>query len=236
MLSYIVLLSLSCPTLYDPMNCSMPGFPVLHYLPEFVKLVFIESVMPSNCFILCCPLLLLPSVFPSIKIFSMSWLFASGGQSIGASASASVLPMNSQDWFPLGLTSLISLLSKGLSRVFSSTSIISLAPSLLYGLYVQGYWKNHSFDYTSLCQQSDTMLSRCVMAFLPRSRRLLISCLQSPSAVILEPRKVKSVTIATSPPSICHEVMGLELWSLFFECWVLSQLSHCPLPAHQEVL
>ena len=69
------------------------------------------------------PLLLMPLIFSIIRIFSKSQLFASGGQSIGASASASVLPMNIQDWFPLGLAGLISLLSKGLSRVFSSTTV-----------------------------------------------------------------------------------------------------------------
>ena len=71
----------------------------------------------------CCPLLLLPSIFPSIGSFQMSQLFTSGGQSIGVSASASVLPMNIQDWFPLGWTGWISLLSKGLSRVFSNTTV-----------------------------------------------------------------------------------------------------------------
>ena len=90
---------------------------------SWLKLKFIELVMPSNHFILCCPLLLLPSIFPSIRSFPMSWLFASGGQSIGVSALASVLPMNIQGWYPLGLTGLISLLSKGLSRVFSNTTI-----------------------------------------------------------------------------------------------------------------
>ena len=84
------------------------------------KLMSIESVMPSNHLILCHPLLLLPSIFPSIRSFPMSQFFASGGQSIRASASASVPPMNIQDWFPLGLTGLI-LLSKGLSRIFSSS-------------------------------------------------------------------------------------------------------------------
>ena len=77
----------------------------------------------SNHLILCCPLLLLPSSFPASGSFQMSRLFASCGQSIGATASASVLPMNMQGWFPLGLTGLISLLSKGLSRVFSSTTV-----------------------------------------------------------------------------------------------------------------
>ena len=100
------------------MNCSMPGFPVLYYL----KLLSIELLMPSNHLNLCCLLLLLPSIFPSIRVFSNGQLFASGGQSIGASASASVLPVNIQDWFPLGLIGLIALQSKELSRVFSHTT------------------------------------------------------------------------------------------------------------------
>ena len=110
----------SCPTLCDHMDCSMPGIPVLLHLPEVAQTPVIESLMPSNHLILCYPLLLLPSLFP---IILMSQLFASGGQSIGASASAPVLPMNIQGWFPLGLTGLISLLSKGLSRIFSNTTV-----------------------------------------------------------------------------------------------------------------
>ena len=90
---------------------------------SLLKVISIKSVMPSNHLILCHPLLLLPSIFPSIRVFSVSLLFASGSQSIGASASAAVLPMNIQGWFPLGLTGLISLQSKGLSRVFSSTTV-----------------------------------------------------------------------------------------------------------------
>ena len=83
---------------------------------SLLRLISIESMMPSNHVILCCPLLLLPSVFPSIRVFPVSQLFASGGQSFGASTSASVLPMNIQVWFPLGLTGLIYLQSKGLSK------------------------------------------------------------------------------------------------------------------------
>ena len=83
-----------------------------------LKLMSIESVMPSNHLILCCPLLLLLS----FMVLSNWSVFASGGQSIGVSASISVLPMNIQDWFPLGWTGWTSLMSKGLSRVFSNTT------------------------------------------------------------------------------------------------------------------
>ena len=82
-----------------------------------------ELVIPSDQLILCHPLLLLASIFLSIKIFPMSQFFTSGGQSIGASASASVLPLNIKDWFPLGLAGLTSFQSKGLSRVFSNTTV-----------------------------------------------------------------------------------------------------------------
>ena len=88
-----------------------------------LKLMSTELVMPSNYLILCRTLILLPSIFPRIRGFSNESLFPSGGQSIGVSASTSVLPMNIQDWFPLGLTNLISLQSKGLSRVFSNTTV-----------------------------------------------------------------------------------------------------------------
>ena len=91
---------------------------------SLIKLMSIESVMPSNHLILCRPILLLPSIFSSIRVFSNDLAFCTRRpKSIGASASASVLPMNSQSWFPLELTGLISLLSKRLSRVFSSTAI-----------------------------------------------------------------------------------------------------------------
>ena len=72
----------SCLTLCNPMNCSTPGLPIHHQLRESTKPMSIESMMPSNNLILCHPLLLLPSIFPSIRVFPMSWLFTSGGQSI----------------------------------------------------------------------------------------------------------------------------------------------------------
>ena len=89
---------------------------------SLLKLMSIELVMPSNHLILCHPLLLLPSIFPNTGSFQMSQ-FASGGPSIGVLASASVLPMNIQNWFPLGLVDLISLQSKGLSRIFSNATV-----------------------------------------------------------------------------------------------------------------
>ena len=115
---------------------------------SLLKLTAIESVMPSSHLILRRPILLLPSIFPSIRVFSNESVFCIGGQSIGASASASVLPMNIQDWFPLGLTALISLQSKGLSRVFSNTQFKSISSSVLSFLYgptlipIHDYWKN----------------------------------------------------------------------------------------------
>ena len=93
---------------------------------SLLKLISINSLMPSNHLILCHHLLFLPSMFPAPGSFPMSQIFASVGQNIGASVSVSILQMNIQDRFPLGLTDLISLLSKGLSRVFSNTTVKNL--------------------------------------------------------------------------------------------------------------
>ena len=125
-----------------------------------LKLMSFESVTPSNHLILSNPPLL-PSVFSSIRVFLRSRLFTLGGLSIIASASASVLSMNIQDWFPLGFPGWISLLSKGISRVFSNTTVQKhqfLAIELLYGptlTSLHDYWKNHSFDYMDFCWQSN---------------------------------------------------------------------------------
>ena len=89
---------------------------------SLLKLMSIESVMPSNHLILCCPLLFLLSIFPSIRVFSNESVLCIRWRSIGVSASASVLPMYIQDWLPLGWTGWISLQSKGLPRVFSNTT------------------------------------------------------------------------------------------------------------------
>ena len=189
-----------------------------------------ESVILSNHLFLCHFLILLPSIFPSIRVFSSElapcnrwseyWSFS-----------------NIQGWFPLGLTGLIfrinriSSQSKGLSRVFSSTAIqrhhfFHAWPSLWSNSHIcKWLLEKHSCDYTDLCWQSDVSaflntLSRFVIAFLPRSKCLLISWLQSPFTVILEPKKIKSITASMFSPSICHEVTEPDAMILVF--WMLS--------------
>ena len=170
----------------------------------------------------------LPS-FPASESFPMSWLVSSGSQRIGASASASVLPMNIQGWFSLGLTGLISLLSKGLSRVFSNMAVwkhqfFSAQLSL---------WSN-SYPYMTVGKTLAlarwtfvskvmslffNMMSRSVIAFFPRSKHLLTSCQQSPSAVIWEPPKIKvshgvhcfPIYLPGSDGTGCHDLHFLNV-------------------------
>ena len=169
----------------------------------------IESVMASHHLILCHPLLLLPSVFPSIRVFSSEAAI----YSISTSALTLVLPMNIQGWFPSRLTCLISLQSKGLSRVFSSTTVQRhqfFGAQLSHPYMTTG--KTIALTIWTFASKAMSLLlntlSRFVIVFLPRSKHLLISWLQLPSAVILKPRKIKSVTVSIVSPSICHEVMG----------------------------
>ena len=164
--------------------------------------------------------------FPASGCFPVTWFFASGGQSIGVSALASVLPMNIQDWFSLGWTGWISLQFRGLSRVFSNTTVQKFF-STQHSLYSNSQsihgktiaLTRRTFD-GKVMSLLFNMLSTLVIAFLSRSKCLLISWLQSPSAVILEPPKIKSVTVSTVSPSICHEVMGPDVMVLVF--WMLS--------------
>ena len=116
--------SLSCVRLFaTPWTAACQASLSIANSQSLLRFMSTESVVPSNHFILCCPLLLLPSNFPASGSFQMSQLFTSGGQNIGLSASTPVFPMNIQDWFPLGWTGWISLQSKGLSRVFSNTTV-----------------------------------------------------------------------------------------------------------------
>ena len=130
----VVVQSLSYVLMFaTPWTAAHPAFPSFTVSQRLLKLISIELVMLSNHLILYHPLLLLPSTFPSIKVFSNKLALISGGLSIGASASASALLKIIQGWFPLGLNGLISLQSKGFSRVFSSTS----------------FWKNQFFGAQS---------------------------------------------------------------------------------------
>ena len=163
---------------------------------SLLKLMSIELVMPSSHLILCSSLLLLPSVFPRIRVFSKESVLHIRCQSTGVSSSASVLLINIQDWFPLGLTGWISFQSKGLSRVLqnysSKASILQRSAfftvQLSHPYMTTGALTRWTF-VIKVMSLLFNMLSRLVIAFLPRSKRLLISWLQSPSAVILEPKK-----------------------------------------------
>ena len=178
----------SCSTLCNPMNYSTPGLPVPHHLPKFAQVHVQESVISPNHLIFLCLTLLLPSVFARIP---MSQLFTSGDQNTGVSASASVLPTSIQGWFPFRLTSLISLLFKGLSKVkvtlksllqhnSSEASILWCSAFLTVQLsqpYMITRKKIALIIWTFVCRVMTLLfntLSRFVIAFLPRSKCLLI--------------------------------------------------------------
>ena len=150
-----------CPALCDPMDCSMPGFPVHHHLQELAQSLSIESVMPSNHLIFCHPLLLLPSIFPSIGVFSnelvlcIRWpKYWSFSFSISPSNEYSELIPFSIDWFDL-------LAVRGTLKSSPTPQFKSINSSVLSFLYgptltsIHDYWKNHSFDWTDLYWQSN---------------------------------------------------------------------------------
>ena len=215
--------SQSCSTLCDPMNHSTPGLLVRQDSSNSRsshKLTSIESVMPSSHLILCCPLFLLPPIPPSIKVFSnestlrMRWpKYWSFSFSVSLSKEHPGLISFRMDWLDL-------LVVQGTSQEPSPTpqfkSINSLALSFLHSptlTSIHDPWKNIALTRQTFVGKVISllfnMLSRLVITFLPRSERLLISWLQSLSAVILEPPKVNSDTVSTVSPSISHEVIGL---------------------------
>ena len=179
-----------------------------------------SSVIPfSSC----------PQSLPASESFPVSQLFASSGQSIGVSASASILPMNTQVWSPIGWTGWISLQSKGLSRVFSSTTV---QKHQFFSAQLSSQFNSHPYMTTgktiALTRQAFfgkvisllfNMLSRLVTTLLPRSKRFLISWLQSPSAVILEPPQNKvwhcfhyfPIYLPWSDGTTCHNLSFLNV-------------------------
>ena len=169
--------------------------------------------------------------FPESESF-LSQLFASGGQSIGASSSASVLPMNIQDWFPLGFTGLSPCCPRDSQESPPTSQLKSINSSAFDFLYgstfacIRDYWKNHSLIIWTFAGKVMLLLfnklSRFITAFLPRSRHLLISWLQSPSAVGMEPKNIKFNTLQILSRLFAKKWWDWILWSSFFECWVLS--------------
>ena len=191
---------------------------------SLLKLMSIESVMPSNHLILCCALLL-PSILPSIRVFSkesvlcLRWpKYWSFSFTISPSNEYPGLISFRMDW--LDLLAVQGTLKSVLQHHSSKASILWCSaffivqvshPYMTTGKTIA--LTRQAFPSLSLLFN---MLSRLVITFLPRSKCLLISWLQSPSAVILEPQKIKSVTVSIVSPSICHEVMGLDAMILVF--------------------
>ena len=209
----MLLLTQSCPTLWLH-GLQHTRLPCPSQFPE---------VCSNSCILTCwchptlsssvTPFSSCPQSFPASGSFPMSWHFTSDDQSIGALASASFLPMNIQGWFPLRLTYLISLQSKGLSRVFSSTTVRKHQIFLHSAFFMVQL--SHLYMTTGktialtiwtfvgkVMSLLFNMLSRFVIAFLLRSKRLLLSWLQSPSVVMLERKKIKSVTVSTFSPGV----------------------------------
>ena len=219
-----------CLTLCDPMDCSIPGFPVIPTPGAYSNScrqsrwcypTISSSVVPFSSHL---------QFFPASGSFQLSQFFTSGDQSIGVSASASVLPMNIQDWFPLGWTDWLDLLeiqgtlksllqhhsSKASILWWSAFFIVQLShPYMTTGKTIALTRWTFVGKVMSLLLN---MLPRSIITYLSRSKRLLISWLQSPSAVILEAPKI--VSVSTVSPSICHELMGPDTMILVF--WMLS--------------
>ena len=183
--------------------------------------------MPPNSLVLCCPLLLLPSIFSNELALHIRWP-KNWSFSINPSNEYSGLISFRIDWF-----SLLALQGTLQGAVWDSQESFlapqfksrdSSALSLVYGptfTSIHDYWKNHSFDYTDLFN----MLSRFVIAFFPRSKCLLISWLQSPCAVMLEPKKIKPVTVSIVSHLFATKWRDQMPWSSFLECWVLIRLT-----------
>ena len=195
----------------------------------------IKWVMPSNHLILCHPLLLPPSIFPNIRVFSNESVLRIRWPSTGVSASASVLPVNIQDWFPLRWIGWISLQSKGLSRVSSNTTVqkhqffgtqLSFQCSAFFTVQLSHPYMTTG-KTTSLTRWTFVgkvmslffnILSKLVITLLPRSKPLLISWLQSQSTVILEPPEIVChcfhyfpIYLPWSDRTRCHDLSSLNV-------------------------
>ena len=197
----------------------MPGFPICHQHLELAQTHVHLLVMPSNHLILCCPLILLSSIFPRIRVFSkesvlhIRWpKYCSFSFNISPSNEYSGLISFRMDWLDLlavqgTLKSLFQHHSSKASILWQSALFIAQI-SHLYMTTGKTIALTRWTFVGKVTFLLFTMVSRLVIAFIPRSKHLLNSWLHSPSAVILEPKKIKSVIVSTVSPSICHEVMG----------------------------
>ena len=221
----------SCLTLCNPMHRSTPGLPGQNQLEGFTQTHSIESVMPSSHLILCHPLLLLPPIPPSIRVFSnestlhMKWpKYWSFSFSISPSNEHPGLISFRMDWLDLPAVqwTLKSLLQHHSSKasIFWHSAFFTVQLSHSYKTTGKTIALTRQTFVGKVMSLLFNMLSRLVITFLPGSKRLLISWLLTPSAVILEPPKIKSDTVSTVSPSTCHEVMGPDATILVF--WMLS--------------
>ena len=221
----------SSPTLFDPMNRSTPGLPVHHQLLESTQTHIHrvgDAIQPSHPY---GPLLFLPSIFPSITVFSnesalcIRWpKYWSFSFNISPSNEHPGLISFRMDW--LDLLAVQETLKSLLEHHSSKASILLLSAFFTVQLSRPYMTTGKTIALTrwtfvdKVMSLLFNMLSRLVIIFLPRSKRLLISWLQSKSAVILEPQKINSATLSTVSPSIFHEVTGLDAMILVF--WMLS--------------
>ena len=209
-----------CPTLCDPMDCSTPGLTITNSR-SLLKLMSIESVMPSNHLILCHPFLLSPSIFPSIRVFSnesalrVKWpKYWSFSFDISPSKEHPGLISFRMDW--LDLLAVQGILKSLLQYHSSKASILQCSAFFIVQLSHPYMTTGKTIALTRWTFVGEVMsllfnmLSRLVITFLPRSKRLLISWLQSPSAVILEPKKIKSDSVSTVSPSIFFFFFNME--------------------------
>ena len=218
----------SCPILCNPLTAAHQASLSFTNFQSSLKLLSIKLVRPSNHLILCCPLLLLPSIFPSIRVLSnesvlciIRWpKYWRSSFSISPSNEYSGLISFRIDWFDLLAVqeTLKSLLQHHSSKASTSQSsaffMVQLShPYTTTGKTIALTRRTFVGKVVSLLFN---MLSRFLKAFLPRSKHLLILWLKSSFAVILKPKKIKSVTVSIVSPSICHEVMGLDIMILMF--------------------
>ena len=229
------------------MDCSIQASLSFTISQSLLKLMFIELVMPSNHFILCCLLLLLPSIFPSIRIFSskqalpIKWLkYWSFSFSICPSNEYSGFLSFRIDWFDLAIQGTFKSL---LQHHNLKVSILGCSAFFMIQLSHPYMTTGKTIALTRWTFVSNVMsllfnmLSRLVIAFLPRNRHLWISWLQSPSVVVLEPKKIKSAIFPTfSSHLFATKWWDQMAWYSFLECWVLRQLFTLLFHPYQKAL